>query len=352
MEILRFSLRDSGGWRECLERLAPNRRDVYYTPEYYAANAVGKDAEALCWVARDNGRQVMYPFFKRSVNELNLLSQDQEYYDIEGVYGYNGMISDTGDPDFHAEAYAAFAEFCHKERIIAEFTRFHPLLRNYELATAHMETIYLHDTVYLDLTPGYGAVWEKSYDGKNRNMIRKAEKNGVICRESTDWEGFRRLYELTMDNLEAGAEYYFPAGYYDILRQGFGAAGRCRLLEAAYEGKTIAALLLFLYGDYAHYHLSARDPEYARLAGVNFLLDYAVRVAAESGAGKMHLGGGMSQDDSLMRFKAGYSPLRGEFHIGKKVHDETVYRQVCGAWESRFPEKAEKYRHLLLRYRK
>ncbi len=352
MEILRLSLREAETWSACLAKLPEGSRDVYYTPEYYAANVIGQEAEAFCWVARDNGRQFLYPFFRRSVNALNLLPLAQEYYDIEGAYGYNGPLSDCEDPGFISQVYSAFAEFCQSEHIIAEFTRFHPLLENYRFAAPYMDTDYLHDTVYLDLTAGYEALWENSYDGKNRNMIRKARKNGVVCRLSEDWDGFRRLYEGTMQNLSATSEYFFPDEYYKALRRGFGQTGRSLLLEAVFEDRTIASLLLFIYESYAHYHLSARDPVYSRLAGVNVLLDYAVQTARENGATKMHLGGGMGPDDSLMRFKAGFSPLRGEFHVGKKVHDKVVYEAVCRAWAEKFPEKVKDYRHYLLRYRK
>ena len=352
METSSVNLADAEHWRALLDRLPRFRRDLYYTPEYYAANATWAPGEAICWAARDGDRLAVYPFFRRSVNELDLLPLDRPCFDIEGAYGYNGMAVNCDDPDFIAAVYAGFAAFCASENIIAEFTRFHPLLQNHRLAAGHMPTYYLHDTVIIDLSAGYDVVWTEGYDAKNRNMIRKALKSGVSCRESADWEGFRRQYEATMNHLQAHPEYYFPPEYYTQLRQGFGPSGSCRILEAVWEGTTVASLLLLLYDGFAHYHLSARNPEFSRLAAVNLLLDYAVRTAIEAGAQTMHLGGGMNQDDSLMRFKAGFSPRRGEFHIGLKVHNEPVYRAVCRAWEEKFPEKVEPYRHFLLKYRK
>ncbi|MDD3118663.1 MAG: GNAT family N-acetyltransferase, partial [Victivallales bacterium] len=204
----------------------------------------------------------------------------------------------------------------------------------------------------IDLSSGYDAVRTHSYHAKNRNMIRKAEKDGISCRASEDWSTFRRQYRATMDRLKATSQYYFPPEYYTILRRGFGSAGSCRLLEAVREGKSIASLLLLLYDNFAHYHLSARDQETTRPGTVNLLLDYAIRTAIAAGARTMHLGGGISQDDSLMRFKAGFSPQRGKFHIGCQIHNDPVYRAVCRAWAQKYPEKITPYRHLLLRYRR
>ncbi|MHA1568560.1 MAG: GNAT family N-acetyltransferase, partial [Alphaproteobacteria bacterium] len=38
--------------------------------------------------------------------------------------------------------------------------------------------------------------------------------------------------------------------------------------------------------------------------------------------------GGYRGEDSLFAFKARFSPLRAEFHIGRAVHDEAVMREL------------------------
>lgn len=339
-------------WAECLEQIPPGRRDVYCTPSYCRAAIGNLPVEQLAaWRFAAGGEVAIYPFMLRPLGALNLLEEAKDAYDIEGVYGYNGVMSSTDDPAFAAAFYREFNTFCRDRKIAVEFTRFNPMVQNDIFSTGHLDQRYIHDTVIVDLLQDDDVRWTQSYDSKNRNMIRKAQKSGITCRTSDDWNGFRRLYMVTMDNCHASARYYFDEEYFARLRTMPAAEGRCMILEAVYENKVIAAHLLMFYDRFAHYHLSARDPEYSSMAAGNLLMDYAVIQAKAAGAESLHLGGGRVANDSLMRFKAGFSPLRGHFSLGCKAHDPELLRRLNSAWEERNPEKAARCAHMFMRYR-
>lgn len=348
--LLTWNERDQ--WARCLEALPPGRQDIYYSPAYCRAAAGNLPSEQICaWYFAAGGETALYPFMLRPLRTLDLL--DTDACDIAGFYGYNGALASTDDPAFAAAFNLVFDGFCRENRIVAEFTRFNPLLDNEAFFRDRLDISYLHDTVIVDLRQDAAERMEKSYDSRTRNMIRKAEKSGITCRPGHDWKEFRRLYWLTMDNCGASAAYYFDEEYFARLAVMPPGEGSCRIYEAIYEGKVIAAQLVMRHGRYAHYHLSARDPAYASLASGNLLLDYSIGQAAAAGAELMHLGGGRtaSADDSLMRFKSGFSPRRGRFSIGVKAHDPEFYRRLCDVWTERYPELADSSRHLFLKYR-
>ena len=66
-----------------------------------------------------------------------------------------------------------------------------------------------------------------------------------------------------------------------------------------------------------------------------------------------HLGGGSdgAPDNSLLAFKARFSPLRFDFNIGKLIFNRDIYDKICAEWETDHPEKAFKFKNVLLKYK-
>ena len=130
-EIL--SLDDSDVWKSHLEKLPVEKQDIYYSSEYYKVYQNYGDGQALCFVYKEANKLALYPFFKNSVNQLGY-QLEQAYFDIQGVYGYNGILTNSNDEEFKSNFFETFNDFCQKENIIAEFTRFNPLLNNFSFS--------------------------------------------------------------------------------------------------------------------------------------------------------------------------------------------------------------------------
>jgi len=145
--------------------------------------------------------------------------------------------------------------------------------------------------------------------------------------------------------------YYFSEDYIKNFKSFL--RNKQKLILASYKGQIIAAMLLMIEKQFAHYHLSSRDKEYSSLAANNYILDKAIREAIDSGAKYFHFGGGNSDDvkDPLFKFKANFSKKTGDFYIGKKIHNPEIYSQVCDIWEGKYPELKNKYANFLLKYK-
>lgn len=343
-----LTLHDKEEWNTYIERIPSDKRDIYFTPEYYSLYQNYGDGEACCFVFEKDGDIVLYPFLRNPIATLGY-QLDKEYFDIQGAYGYNGIVASSYENNFISSFWESFDVWCQKNSIVAEFSRFHPLLNNQNLASPKMKTFYSRHTVALDLTDD--DIWMNQISSKNRNMIRKAEKEGVAIIESDDYETFRKLYNGTMTDLHAEGFYFFPPEYYNEYKQTF--KNKSLLCLALYEGKVIAGSMFMYSNDYAHYHLSARNREYSRLAANNLILWYGIQKAKERGCKWLHFGGGTTgnDDDSLLKFKRDFSKTLGEFWIGKRVHNEIVYNEIIQQWQANYPESYSANKIKLLGYR-
>lgn len=341
-------LTDCGDWNVALAKLLPHKRDIYYTPEYYSLYQNYGDGEACCFCFEKDGDVVLYPYLINSITKLGY-KLNKEYYDIQGAYGYNGIIASSEDADFIASFWKVFDAFCQENDIIAEFTRFHPLLNNQRLASPKMKTFFSRQTVALDLMDD--DIWMHQISSKCRNMIRKAEKEGVTVEESDDYEMFRRLYDGTMTDLHAEDFYFFPKSYYDEYKQTF--KDESILCLAKVDGNVIAGSMFMFSDDYAHYHLSARDRDYSSYAANNLILWYAIQKAKERGCKWFHFGGGTTgnDEDSLLKFKKEFSKTLCEFWIGKRIHNLAVYNEIVEQWKTNHPASYDLNKIKLLGYR-
>ena len=348
MKVL--ELKDINEWTDLLLGLSSYQWDVYFTPDYYSLYQNYGDGEAQCFVFEKDGNIALYPFLKNPISPLGY-QLDKEYYDIQGAYGYNGLIASTDDAVFIADFWKEFDIYCNENDIIAEFMRFHPLLNNQRLASPKMKTFFSRHTVALDLSLSLDEIWTQQFSSKNRNMIRKAEKEGVTIVESDDYETFRKLYDSTMINLNAENYYFFPQSYYDEYKASF--KDKSILYFAMFNGKVIAGSMFMFSGNYAHYHLSARDREYSKYAANNLILWHGIQKAKERGCKWFHFGGGTTGDenDSLLLFKQNFSKTKTEFWIGKQVHNQEVYDSIVEQWKTKYPESYEHNHVKLLGYR-
>lgn len=343
-----YTLNETEAWREDYSCLATNRSDVYYLPEYYSLYQNNGDGEAQCFVFKKDGELALYPFLKNPITPLGY-ELNKEYYDIQGAYGYNGLIASTDNKAFIESFWKEFDQWCVDNDIVAEFMRFHPVLNNHLLASPKMKTLYSRHTVALDLTDD--DIWMYQISSKNRNMIRKAEKECVTIVESDDYETFRQLYNGTMTDLHAESFYFFSPKYYEDYKKAF--EGKSMLCFAMLDGIVIAGSMFMFSDDYAHYHLSARNRDYSRYAANNLILWYGIQKAKERGCKWFHFGGGTTSndEDSLLKFKKEFSKVMREFWIGKRVHNQSVYDQIVEQWKTKYPDSYEAHRVMLLGYR-
>lgn len=333
---------NSDEWNNYLLYFNKNLQDIYYTSDYYKLCEQNGDGKAKLFVYKEENNIAIYPFMLNTIKNYDL---DEKYYDIESAYGYGGPVTNSYEKNFLNNFENSFLEYSSQNNIIAEFIRFHPLQKNNNIFNKNIEILHNRVIVYLDLTKGVNRIWNEDIKSKNRNMIRKAEKSGLIVEVSRDYEVFKHIYCKTMNKVEADNYYYFDEKYYQQMKD----SNNYILLNVRKENTIIASAIFMKYGKYFHYHLSGSLKEYLKFAPNNLLLWEAIKLSCESGAKWFHFGGGLSDslDDNLFKFKSNFSKNTADFYIGKRIHNKEFYDYLIDEWEQKNNKKAK----LLLQYR-
>lgn len=306
--------------------------DIYYQYEYVKSLLASETAQGLLFYFHGTGASMCFPMLVKDISEdshfKRFLPQGL-YFDMETPYGYGGPLFDSLDDEdvviFRKELY----DWCNKNKIVSQFVRFNPVSDNVKQSgKLYDEVAYQHHTIFMDTT-------DKSFimsnmDTKNRNMVRKALKNGVEILIDDSLESideFKTVYHSTMDYHNADEMYYFPDEYYNYLKKEF--LDHILLFRAVWKGKTISSALFFYDNKSMHYHLSGTLQEFRSLASANLLLYEAACWAAEHGIPVLHLGGGLTEDDSLFGFKKQFNRTGYlDFWIGKTIFMPQAYQEL------------------------
>ena len=216
-----------------------------------------------------------------------------------------------------------------QEHIVDNFVRYHPVLKNAGPMKSISNVIDLGKTIAFDLASPE-LIWENII-GKNRNMIRKAEKNGIEIRHGKYlalFADFKRIYNATMDKDHAEQYYYFGDVFYESIHNDL--HDNYEMFYAVLDEQIIAMSIMLFANKQMHYHLSGSLLEFRNLAPSNLLLYKAALWGCEHGFKTFHLGGGVgSGEDNLYKFKAAFNKNSDyQFSIGKQVFDQKKYDRL------------------------
>lgn len=327
--------------------------DVYYLNEYARSLQIhGDGVPLLIYHANKYGR-LCYVMMQNDIANVEGLSpylETGKYYDWTTPYGYGGPLVDGEiTTDWMVEFKKELKNYCKAQKVITQFFRFHPLLQNQKVLKEISDVIYLKNTVYIDTVDK--EILFKNMTPNNRNMVRKAIKNGIeiISDNGERLDDFVSIYNATMNKNKADEYYYFERAYFDYLR--YELNSNVIFFYAIKEDKPISASIFLFNEQYMHYHLSGTLPEYRNMAATNLLLSCAAQWAVERGIGKLHLGGGVGRDDSLLQFKKHFNK-NGliDFYIGRNIFEQNVYNELV-EMKKKYDEQFDETKPFLIKYR-
>ena len=316
-----YSIQENSIWDNTVKSF--EYYDVYYLSGYVKAFHIHGDGEPFLLYYEGDSLKAIYVYMRRptAINGI---------FDAITPYGYGGVLfeGDTSEDNLQA-FWKAYVERMKEEHIVDNFVRYHPILKNAIPMKAISKVIDLGKTVAFDLSSPE-VIWENIIS-KNRNMIRKAEKNGIEIHHGKDltlFKDFRRIYNATMDKDHAEEYYYFGDEFYESIHKDL--HDNYEMFYAVLNGEIIAMSIMLLANKQMHYHLSGSMIEYRNLAPSNLLLYKAALWGYEQGFKSFHLGGGVgSGEDNLYKFKAAFNRYSDcQFSIGKEIYDLKMYNDL------------------------
>jgi hypothetical protein len=333
---------DATSWSYLISKLNREDRDLHFLPEYGNLYRTTYDFEPFLVFFGDDEHYVIQPFVKRLLNKLPFLAEQniaETYFDIANPYGYGGPVFRCDSPDeariLFQEFNRHFCEYCMEERIASEFTSLHPFLNSREviIASGLIDLVQCKDVVYIDLSLPEDEIW-KGINRGHRSSINKSKKSGVVIEKVEPSPGhlkvFNGLYFQTMERNQAAARWFFPEDYFqnccDIL-----GPDRVSLFFAYINGGVASAYLLIHDFTTAYYHFGGSDERFYDFRPNNLLMYEAALWAKRQGYLRFHLGGGVSSapDDSLLRYKSGFSGRKAALYTYSRIHHKQTYERLC-----------------------
>lgn len=331
-------------WNGLLKKFEDNQKDIYFYEEYVKMyeDIISK---AVCVVCEEGNSIVLMPFLRRTIND---------YFDFETAYGYGGPISNSKDDIWIHKAIIAIKNYLYEKKYLCGFVRFHPLLENAKNCMDSFDIFLDRMTVCINTEMTIDEIWTRQITSKNRNMIRKAEKNGLLYKAEYDFlsiKEFIKLYTATMKKLNAEKFYFFDKSYYKEFTKAF--TGKAFLGTVRKDDVLICAALFMYSKKYGHYHLEGSNQNYSNLGANNLLLWKTALELHNHNVKEFHLGGGYdsSENNSLFKFKKAFSNNYKDFYIGKLIFNKEKYTEIKDKWIKANPEKEKQYGNLLLCYR-
>ena len=304
--------------------------DTYWLSGYVKAFQLHGEGEPLLFHF-DNGEvRGINVVMKRDVANCKSFKgviPENTYFDFSTPYGYGGWLIEGENPK---PLFIEYEKWCRENGIISEFVRFHPVIENHIACEKIYEAVPLGEVVTMDISDDE-TIWA-NITSKNRNMIRKAQKNGIRIyngRYEDIFKVFREIYNETMDKDSADEYYYFGEEFYKSILDDL--PYNAQMFYAMYEGQVIAASIMLMANGMMNYHLSGSRREFSGLAPTNLLLYEAAKWGCFNGYKTLYLGGGVgSAEDGLFKFKkAFYRPEElKRFVIGKKIFDQDKYNEL------------------------
>ena len=248
-----YTLEDSDTWDKIVKSFKDY--DVYWLSGYVKAFKIHGDGEPLLFFYEKGNTRGINVVMKRDIARdphFSGLMSENTYFDFSSPYGYGGWIIEG---ECYSNLFEDYEGWCVNNNIISEFTRFHPLLENYKKCSGNYEVIPLGNTIAMNIVSP-DIIWN-NITSKNRNMIRKAKKNGVVVysgRYPEIFQTFRNIYNSTMDKDNAEKYYYFSSNFYQSILNDL--PQNAQVFYAVYENNIIAASIILAANGKLNYHLS------------------------------------------------------------------------------------------------
>lgn len=273
------------------------QRSAGGTPRYLVALRDGGVVGALpCFIASDER-------WGRVINSLPW-------------YGSHGgcLLNADGDKAIRHKLLAAYGELIADSRvafatmILTPNENVHLNTYRDEIAPRVTDERVGHVTNLPADGPALEARLEQSCRQKTRNLIRKSLKQGFVLEVVDTESGWRFLSDTHAENMAAIGGRAKPRAHFDAMRETIPPAWR-QLMVTSFEGRPVAALLLFRFNRTVEYITPVIKHEFRSLQPLSFAIWHGMLDAVRHGYRWWNWGGTWATQESLSHFKEGWGAV-------------------------------------------
>jgi hypothetical protein len=267
------------------------------------------------------------PLIKREI-------PDSEYYDLSSVYGYSGPISNKAfhslSPDLVRNFRSNFLDFLKDEKIVTVFSRLHPFFSQTDLMEEFGGVVDNGKVVVMDLSISLEEQ-RKAYRESFLRKIKQLRKKGFYVKEANadeDIKIFALIYKLNMLRIDASATYYFDYAYFKTLLDSDEVDARLLFVYDTND-YPISGIIIVITNGIMQFHLLGTRKEYLGDSPAKLLMEEITIIGRALGVKFFNLGGGLGfKEDSLFKWKTGFSHLTFDYKTWRFVANEEVYKSL------------------------
>jgi len=171
-------------------------------------------------------------------------------------------------------------------------------------------------------------IQRQDYSRSYKNQINKLKRKGYTTRflDLEEIDEFISLYYETMDRVSAKQYYYFDKNYFLKFLQNNDFNSKIIIAENEF-GEMTSGAIFTITNKIMQYHLGGTKNKFLADTPIKIVMDEARLLGAELKLNFLHLGGGVggSDDDSLFRFKLGFSKNFFQFSVWNLIVNEKEY---------------------------
>lgn len=301
-----------------------NVHDFHHTSYYHS---IDNSFTNKMFVGYDGEDFIALPLVIRPIGDTN-------FFDCTSVYGYAGPITNKSNfnfnDDFKIFFKKSFDNYCFDNSIISAFSRLHPLIDQSDFFNNFGKIVDVNKTISIDLTisPEQQRV---QYRKSNKSEINQLKRKGFTVEEAAnqdDIDAFVSIYYETMERVSATSGYFFSREYFNSFLNN--SNFESKLLLAKYDNKVVAGAIFTLTEKIMQYHLAGTTEQYIKETPMKLILDEARLLGNQLHLQDLHLGGGVggSDEDSLFRFKSGFSNKQCDFKVWQYIIDTDKYNEL------------------------
>ena len=190
-------------------------------------------------------------------------------------------------------------------KIEPNFTNYKLQITNYKFIKSAKE-IQPSRSIVLDISQSEEDLLKQMHQ-KTRYNIKLAQKKGIEIRQSNNPEALNAFVGLLGQTAKRDDFYLHPKEYYQKVLDILGEE-TVKLFLAEYQNKTVAAILVYFFGETAVYAHGASDHDHRRLMAPYLLQWHAILEAKKKGL-KYYDFWGIDEDKwpGVTRFKKGFN---------------------------------------------
>ena len=298
--------------------------DFYHTYDYHIITKNNNDRPILIKYIEED-KTIALPLLIREI-------PGSSFKDATSVYGYAGPLTkNLGVTYDNLHFRTLLQNFFLKINIVAIFSRLNPFIPLQSTVLENLGNISIAGKIVnIDLTQDL-ETQKKCYNRRLKSYINKSRNHYTAKSATTDSEiiAFIDLYYENMSRVNATKGYFFSRDYFFNLFNCSDFKTEVLIAEDNKSKRIIAGAMFIKKNNIVQYHLSGASEDFLHLNPIKMLIDEMRIKATKENFKYLNLGGGLgSSEDSLFRFKSGFSKNFKEFKLWKYIVNDSVYTEL------------------------